>query len=84
MTALKQVEELLPTMTPGEKALVARWVLADLEYRFPGIEKTPDICGGSARIVRTRIAVWLLIEAHQAGADEAQLLQSFPVCGQKT
>jgi uncharacterized protein (DUF433 family) len=78
MTALQQVEQLLPTLTPGEKSLVARWVNADLEYRFPGIEKTDGICGGSARIVRTRIAVWLLVEATQAGADEAHLLKAYP------
>ncbi|MEY3239349.1 MAG: hypothetical protein RIR11_787 [Bacteroidota bacterium] len=42
------------------------------------IEKSAGICGGSARIVRTRIAVWLLVEATQAGADEAHLLKSYP------
>jgi uncharacterized protein (DUF433 family) len=78
MTALQQVEKLLPTLTPSEKSLVARWVNADLEYRFPGIEKTPGICGGSARIVRTRIPVWLLVEAVQSGTDEANLLRSYP------
>jgi uncharacterized protein (DUF433 family) len=78
MTALQQVQHLLPSMSPGEKALVARWVNEDLAYRFPGIEKTPGVCGGSACIVRTRIPVWLLVEALNAGANEVSLLQSFP------
>ncbi|MEK7255286.1 MAG: DUF433 domain-containing protein, partial [Bacteroidota bacterium] len=30
------------------------------------------------RIVRTRIPVWLLVEARQAGATESDLLKSFP------
>ena len=78
MTALQKVEALLPEMSPGEKALVAKWVNDDLSYRFPGIEKTPGVCGGSACIVRTRIPVWLLVEAKNAGATEASLLTSYP------
>ncbi len=78
MTALQQIERLLSTMSSGEKALLARWVENDLSYYTPGIEKTPDVCGGSACIVRTRIPVWLLVEARNNGADEAQMLLSFP------
>lgn len=78
MTALQQVEKLLPSLTSGEKAQVARWVSMDLSSYAPGIEKTPGVCGGSACIVRTRIPVWLLVEALNAGASEAHLLHSFP------
>lgn len=78
MTILEKVEALLPDMSSAEKAQVAKWVSDDLSYRFPGIEKTPGVCGGSACIVRTRIPVWLLAEARQAGASEADLLVSFP------
>jgi len=78
MTALQQIEQLLATMSSGEKAQIARWVENDLSYHTPGIERTPDVCGGSACIVRTRIPVWLLVEAQQNGATEAQLLMSFP------
>lgn len=78
MTTLQKVKALLSDMSPGEKAQVARWISDDLSYRFPGIEKTPGVCGGSACIVRTRIPVWLLLEASQAGASEADLLLSYP------
>lgn len=78
MTALQQIEQLLPTMSSGEKAQVARWVGNDLVNHAPGIEKTPGVCGGSACIVRTRIPVWLLVEAKNKGATEAHLLGSFP------
>lgn len=77
-STLEQVEKLLQMLSPGERAIVARWVRDDTSYRFPGIEKTPDVCGGSACIVRTRIPVWLLVEAQQAGATEADLLKSYP------
>ena len=78
MTALQQVEQLLPMMSAGEKAQVARWVEKDLGNYTPGIEKTAGVCGGSACIVRTRIPVWLLVEARNAGATEVHLLSSFP------
>ena len=78
MTALQQIERLLPTMSSGEKAQVARWVENDLGHYMTGIEKTPGVCGGSACIVRTRIPVWLLMEAKNNGASEAHLLGSFP------
>ena len=42
-----------------------------------GITKTPGVCGGSACIAGTRIAVWLLVEAQQLGISEAQLLQDY-------
>ncbi len=45
---------------------------------FPGIEKTPGVCGGSACIAGARIPVWALEEARRQGATEAQLLLSYP------
>jgi uncharacterized protein (DUF433 family) len=45
--------------------------------RHPGVVKTPDICGGSARIDGTRIPVWQLVEERKLGASEAQLLNDY-------
>ncbi|BAY31863.1 hypothetical protein NIES2107_37490 [Nostoc carneum NIES-2107] len=42
------------------------------------ITKTPGICGGEACIAGTRIAVWLLVEAHRLGLTEVQILQDYP------
>jgi uncharacterized protein (DUF433 family) len=78
MTALQQIEQLLTTMSVGEKAQVARWVQNDLSFQIPGIERTPGVCGGNACIVRTLIPVWQLVEAQQNGASEAQVLTSYP------
>ncbi len=48
------------------------------QSRRATIETTPGVCGGVARIVGTRIPVWLLVEARNLGASEAQLLQDYP------
>jgi uncharacterized protein (DUF433 family) len=43
-----------------------------------GIEKAEGVCGGSARIRRTRIPVWLLVEKRDLGISEAQILADYP------
>lgn len=45
---------------------------------FPSIVKTPGICGGAARLIRTRIPVWTLERMRQQGFSDAQILESFP------
>jgi uncharacterized protein (DUF433 family) len=44
---------------------------------FPGIDSQPDICGGEPRIVRTRIPVWVLVQARRLGLSEAELLRDY-------
>jgi uncharacterized protein (DUF433 family) len=44
----------------------------------PGIESRPEVCGGEPCVVRTRIPVWLLVQARWLGTSEADLLQSYP------
>jgi uncharacterized protein (DUF433 family) len=65
-------------MSRAEKAQVLQWVVRDLGDAFPGIESRPDINGGEPCIVRTRIPVWVLIQARQLGASEADLLRDYP------
>ena len=45
---------------------------------FALIEKTPDVVGGSARIVRTRIPVWTIENYRRLGASEDEILEAFP------
>jgi uncharacterized protein (DUF433 family) len=49
-----------------------------LDRGIAGIEKTENVCGGSARIAGTRIPVWQLVAARDLGASEAQLLLDYP------
>lgn len=45
---------------------------------FPSVVSTPGVCGGSARLIRTRIPIWLLQHLRQRGFSEAKILASYP------
>lgn len=78
VTTLQEAEKLLSRMTRAEKAQVLQWVARDLGDAFPGIESNPGICGGEPCIIRTRIPVWVLVQAKRLGKTEADLLQAYP------
>jgi len=78
MTTLERVRDLLPGMSPGEKAQVLQWIARDLGNASPGIESNPGVVGGDPCIVRTRVPVWLLVQARRLGSSEADILRSFP------
>ncbi|MEZ4527377.1 MAG: DUF433 domain-containing protein [Desulfobacterales bacterium] len=75
---MSEVERILPRMTAAEKAQVLQWIMRDMWNVFPGIESSPEICGGEPCIVRTRIPVWLLVQAKKLGTSEADILKSYP------
>jgi uncharacterized protein (DUF433 family) len=78
MSPLKEVEQILPMLSRAEKAQLLQWVVRDLGDAFPGIESTPGVSGGEPCIVRTRIPVWVLVQAHKLGISDADLLRSYP------
>lgn len=78
MATLDKAEQLLAQMTRAEKAQLLQWVVQDLGDAFPGIESRPDVCGGEPCIVRTRIPVWLLVQARRLNTGEADLLRAYP------
>ena len=43
----------------------------------PLIRKTPGVCGGRACIGQRRIAVWMLVEARDAGISDERLLTDY-------
>lgn len=45
---------------------------------FPGIETDRAVCGGEPRVERTRIPVWLLVQAAKLGSTEDDLLAAYP------
>jgi uncharacterized protein (DUF433 family) len=65
-------------LSPGEKAQLLQLVVRDLGNAFPGIDSDPAVCGGEPCIVRTRIPVWVLVQARRLGTSEADLLRSYP------
>lgn len=78
MNAVQEAEKILSTMTRAEKAQVLQWVVRDLGDAFPGIDSNPHVCGGEPCIVRTRVPVWVLVQAKRLGMSEADLLHSYP------
>ena len=78
MTRLQEAERLLSEMSRSEKSQILQWVVRDLGDDFPGIEARPGVSGGEACIVRTRIPVWVLVQARKLGTSEADLLRAYP------
>jgi uncharacterized protein (DUF433 family) len=76
--SLSELETLIAGLSRAEKAQVLQWVARDLGDAFAGIEITPGISGGEARVVRTRIPVWVLVQSRRLGMSEADLLRSYP------
>lgn len=66
------------TLSDSEKAAAVGRLHKKLHKAIPGIEKQPNVCGGSACIVRTRIPVWLLSEARDLGTTDEHLLEAYP------
>lgn len=78
MNGVLEAENFISLLSRAEKAQVLQWIVKDLGDSFPGIESTAGVCGGAARIVRTRIPVWTLEQARRLGTNESDLLKAFP------
>lgn len=78
MNTLEEFKQLLSNLTRAEKAQLLQWVVRDLGDAFPGIESLPGVSGGEPCIVRTRIPVWVLVQARHLGTSEAELLRAYP------
>lgn len=75
---LKELEAKLLSLTPAEKVQAIQILAQSLANTWSGIEKTPGVVGGDARIAGTRIPVWSLINYRRLGASDAQILEDFP------
>jgi len=78
VSTVQEAEKLLSGMTRGEKAQLLQWVARDIGDAFPGIDSIPGVCGGEPCIVRTRVPVWVLVQARELGTSEADLLRCYP------
>jgi uncharacterized protein (DUF433 family) len=75
---LKELEPQLLAPNPSEKVQAIQLLAQSLGSNWKGIEKTPRVCGGEARIAKTRIPIWVLVEARHLGYSDAELLTSYP------
>jgi len=78
MTALEKAMAILPDLSQSEIAQLVQTAARKIAADFPGIEKTPGVCGGSACIIRTRIPVWSVIEYMHLGVGKQEILENFP------
>lgn len=65
-------------LSKGDQARLLTVVALEVADAHPGIEFSDQVCGGSARIVRTRIPVWLLESLRRGGKTDAALLAAYP------
>ncbi|MCC3413061.1 MAG: DUF433 domain-containing protein [Microcoleus sp. PH2017_29_MFU_D_A] len=75
---LQELETQLLALTPTEKSEAIRLLTQSLSNSWPGITKTPEVCGGDACIAKTRIPVWLLVGFRNEGSSDSELLQFYP------
>ena len=80
--SFQQIEVLVAQWTFEQKARLLNFLQKDLSQNYHGIEKTPNVCGGSACIVKTRIPVWTLVEFKQMGLSDEKLLYEYPTLRQ--
>ncbi len=78
MKNIDEMEEMIMKLSPAERAGLLQKLVQRLGESFPNIESDPDICGGEPRIIRTRIPIWLLVQAHKLGTSDADILKSYP------
>ncbi|TAE47653.1 MAG: DUF433 domain-containing protein [Oscillatoriales cyanobacterium] len=76
--ALKELEKQLLALTPIEKTQAIQLLVQSLSNTWQGIEKTPGVCGGDARITKTRIPIWSIANYRLLGANDVRILQDFP------
>lgn len=75
------IAEQIDKLDPVERELLLARLLPSSHNnrptRYPGIVRTPGVCGGSARFIRTRIPVWSILRMQQLGASDVDILRSY-------
>ena len=75
---IAELEPQISKLNRAEKAHLLQLLARDIGNAWPGIEKTEGVVGGAARIIRTRIPVWVLENYRRLGWREAQILENYP------
>ena len=78
MSRLDTVRELMTELSPGERAQALQWLVRLLGHASPGIERTAGVCGGEPCLLRTRVPVWVLVQARKLGSSESDILRAYP------
>ena len=76
---IQQIEPQLSALSRAEKAELVQRLFREILDTWPGVERIPDVAGGEACIVRTRIPVWALENYCRLGWNEATILENYPM-----
>jgi len=74
----EDIREALLHLPKGDQVRVLTLMALEVADAHPGIDFQNNVCGGSARVIRTRIPVWLLESLRRAGRTDAELLTAYP------
>lgn len=72
------VREAVLHLPKGDQARILAFVAMEVTDAHPGIDFQANVCGGAARVIRTRIPVWLLESLRRQGKTDAELLAAYP------
>ena len=74
----ESVRDAMMLLPKGDKARLLSVLAQEVMGSHAGIDFQEGVCGGSARVIRTRIPVWLLESFRRSGSTDAQLLSAYP------
>ena len=75
---VSELESEISALSRADKARLLQRLAQDISNTWPGIEKTEGVVGGEARVVRTRIPVWVLENYRRLSWSEARILDNYP------
>ncbi len=78
ITDFDTLREAVLHLPKGDQLRLLSAVALGVADAYPGIDFNEVICDGSARVVRTRIPVWLLESLRRGGKTDAELLAAYP------
>ncbi len=78
---LQEFKSQLLQLSPAEQSQIVQLLIQNLTNSWQGIEKTPGVVGGSARLAGTRIPIWDLVQYRRMGATDAKILEAYPQLG---
>lgn len=74
----EDLREAVLQLPKGDQARLLSTIALEVADAHPGIDFQTDVCGGSARLIRTRLPVWLLESLRRQGATDSSLLSAYP------
>ena len=77
-TTFDSIRDAVLLLPKGDQVRLLAVVAMQVTEAHSGIDFNERVCGGSARIVRTRIPIWLLESLRRGGKTDAELLTAYP------